>query len=359
MTFKAPIFTELNTSSQSADELRLMIEGLMGRNVSAVCMNGTLGTSALAVSQSGTPAMNIKIEGGGAFIKGDTSNQGWYHVFNDAYVTKTVSAAHASLARKDRVILQVRDESYNGAYTNDADVIVVTGTPNASPSEPSLAAYRDYIELALIDVPAAATTIIDSYITDRRPRFAAQGGLVPCTSSTRPSSPYEGMTIYETNTDRVPFYDGTSWRFKGTNVMSRTSRTSGDKTLNNSGSWANVDTTTDITLPAVAGDWVEVNISGHLGAEAVAVRFDAKFNNSGNQFGSSDVTGGWPGWYVGNSSDKDSVSGSAFAQVQSGDISGGNVVIRIIYNTGTATNRALNATSAIPFYVTAKNHGPS
>lgn len=32
-----------------------------------------------------------------------------------------------------------------------------------------------------------------------------------CTSSTRPASPFEGQTIYETDTDLVKSYNGTSW----------------------------------------------------------------------------------------------------------------------------------------------------
>ena len=39
------------------------------------------------------------------------------------------------------------------------------------------------------------------------------GSLRPgiCTSSTRPVSPYEGQQIYETDTDRTMFYNGTGW----------------------------------------------------------------------------------------------------------------------------------------------------
>jgi hypothetical protein len=39
------------------------------------------------------------------------------------------------------------------------------------------------------------------------------GSLKPgvCTSSTRPASPYEGQTIYETDTDLVKSYNGSSW----------------------------------------------------------------------------------------------------------------------------------------------------
>jgi hypothetical protein len=37
----------------------------------------------------------------------------------------------------------------------------------------------------------------------------SQSGV--CTSTTRPASPYEGQVIYETDTDRILFWDGTTW----------------------------------------------------------------------------------------------------------------------------------------------------
>lgn len=36
--------------------------------------------------------------------------------------------------------------------------------------------------------------------------------VITCTSSTRPASPDEGMTIYETDTDRVLVWDASAWR---------------------------------------------------------------------------------------------------------------------------------------------------
>ena len=40
-------------------------------------------------------------------------------------------------------------------------------------------------------------------------------GLRPgvCTSSTRPTAPYEGFMIYETDTDMVAIWNGTAWRY--------------------------------------------------------------------------------------------------------------------------------------------------
>lgn len=34
-----------------------------------------------------------------------------------------------------------------------------------------------------------------------------------CTSSTRPASPYEGMVIYETDTDMIAVWNGSAWRY--------------------------------------------------------------------------------------------------------------------------------------------------
>lgn len=36
--------------------------------------------------------------------------------------------------------------------------------------------------------------------------------IVPCTSTTRPSGPHVGMTIYETNTNKHMTWNGTVWR---------------------------------------------------------------------------------------------------------------------------------------------------
>lgn len=41
--------------------------------------------------------------------------------------------------------------------------------------------------------------------------FLMRQAVIVCTSSTRPASPNEGMTIYETDTDRYKAYSGTAW----------------------------------------------------------------------------------------------------------------------------------------------------
>lgn len=59
-----------------------------------------------------------------------------------------------------------------------------------------------YTLLVTGDVPGAAT-----YFNP-----LLKQTIVPCTSGTRPSSPVEGQTIYETDTDLYQMYDGSAWR---------------------------------------------------------------------------------------------------------------------------------------------------
>lgn len=41
--------------------------------------------------------------------------------------------------------------------------------------------------------------------------YLGKQAVIVCTSGTRPSSPVEGMQVFETDTDRLLSYDGTNW----------------------------------------------------------------------------------------------------------------------------------------------------
>jgi hypothetical protein len=49
--------------------------------------------------------------------------------------------------------------------------------------------------------------------------FLMRQAVITCTSTTRPASPNEGMTIYETNTDTFKVYDGANWIDFGRSVV--------------------------------------------------------------------------------------------------------------------------------------------
>lgn len=46
-----------------------------------------------------------------------------------------------------------------------------------------------------------------------------RGGVIICTSSTRPSSPFAGLSIYETDTKRPYTYNGTAWSYTGGQIL--------------------------------------------------------------------------------------------------------------------------------------------
>jgi hypothetical protein len=199
-------------SSHPADTDRLVLEGLL--NPPGAAASGAkygVGSAAteLAVTENGTPNMTVNVAAGHAWIDGtENANQGAYHGYNDASKSLTITAAHATLARKDLIVAKVQDAAYSGA-TNAWSLAVVTGTAAGSPTEPVVPVNA--IVLAMIDVPALDTAITNSQITDRRRRASALGGVVVCTSATRPTTPYVGQDIFETDTKRAYFWNGTDW----------------------------------------------------------------------------------------------------------------------------------------------------
>lgn len=121
---------------------------------------------AMKVSQLATPGMSVQVAAGHAIIPGtETAQQGYYIAYNDASATVAIATADPSLPRKDRIVIKVQDSYYSGA-ANIVTFAAVTGTPASSPVAP--AAPANALTLAIVDVAAGATSIIDANITDGR-----------------------------------------------------------------------------------------------------------------------------------------------------------------------------------------------
>lgn len=125
--------------------------------------NGVLfsSTSLKVATDSG---MKVRVQAGTAYINGKI-------YVNDEAEIITLDTASASLARIDRVVLRL-DEA-----NRMISVAVRKGTPAPSPAAPAITQSADIYELCLaeIRVPAGATSIIASYITDRRSDTALCG----------------------------------------------------------------------------------------------------------------------------------------------------------------------------------------
>lgn len=218
-------------NTHTAAMLRTVLAGLQAGNFSASTnirarggIHPTLG-SELVVTQAGSPNMTVLVGSGIASVPGSESgSQGNYLCINDASVTLTVTAAHATLARIDIVVLNVRDAFYSGA-SNDSQLQVIAGTPASSPVAPS--APANSITIAQIAVGAAVTSIVNANITDLRFYLAAAGGVINArTEATRPASAEiaAGQHVWAMDTGKLYLWDGTAYNqtYPGFNKISET-----------------------------------------------------------------------------------------------------------------------------------------
>lgn len=189
--------------------------------------------------------------------------------------------------------------------------------------------------------------------------YLMRQAIAQVTSGTRPSSPVEGQHIDESDTERLRRYDGTNWRLRSP-VFAVASYTAGNITLAST-SAVNVQTGLDLTLPAVAGDRIEYSLSGIWNTEAVDGHLDVMTVTGSNYFVGAAVSNtqnghaGWFGW----ASQAQAISGSAWYTVVSGDISGGNVVLRLRYAGSTSGNKIILANTGSILRAAAVNHGPA
>jgi len=164
------------------------------------------------VTQAGSPNMTVLVGPGVAAIPGNESNtQGTYFVANDAIVTLTITAAHATLPRIDIVVVNVRDQVYSGA-SNDSQLQVVAGTPAGSPVAPT--APNNSITIAQVLVGAGVTSIINGNITDARFYMAGVGGVIKARNdAARPGTLNigEGQLVWTADADKLYIWDGAAY----------------------------------------------------------------------------------------------------------------------------------------------------
>lgn len=158
------------TYTAAAD--RAVLDGLMsGRPDTGAPRAGVFPATGLdlKITAQATPNMTVVVFTGNAVVAPS------YLVNSDAGLTRTITAASSSLPRIDRVVLRVHDVEAGDA-DDVADVVVLAGTPAASPSPPAVPSRC--LSLATVLVSAGATSINNAAITDGRVFTAAAGGMV-------------------------------------------------------------------------------------------------------------------------------------------------------------------------------------
>lgn len=158
MTLRTPPSWEQN-ASHPAENDRLTTQALWATT-------GIINPASLAVTPNSPVGMSVIVADGWAAVVGTTQpDMGTYVAYNDAPVTLTITTANPTNPRIDLICLTINDSYYSGV-TDNVVFQVIAGTPAGSPVVPSLPANS--IALAQINVPAAATTILNSNISDLR-----------------------------------------------------------------------------------------------------------------------------------------------------------------------------------------------
>ncbi len=165
----------IQAGSHPAEDVRRYIETVTADT------EGIVDSAHLLVDENGTPNMSVDVAAGRCFVLGtEATFQGTYFCENRASVNKAIAASDPTNPRIDLVVAKIQDANYSGA-TNAWSIAVVTGTPNASPSAPSMP--NNSLLLATIAVAATVTTIVDANITDNRVLHNPHYDLVKFTST--------------------------------------------------------------------------------------------------------------------------------------------------------------------------------
>jgi hypothetical protein len=144
------------TAQNEADRLSLVV----GSGVVFDNLNSFLCTKS-------AQQMGIDVAAGSAIIGGRA-------VFSDATETVTLAGGHATYARIDVITV----ESNTNTAVRGGRVVVMEGTPAASPAEPAVS-YADgvyQIKLMAVTVPPGAATLANATLTDRRIAAAGKHG---------------------------------------------------------------------------------------------------------------------------------------------------------------------------------------
>lgn len=203
-----PVF--IQAGSHPAASVRQAFKAILGLR------GGIFHPSHLAVTANGTPNMSVNVAEGMLALPGtENSYQGVYLCEAQGTTNLPIDAA-TSNPRIDLVVARIRDAAYATGPSSTFTLEVIKGTPAVTPAVPTVPA-NTWV-LAQVWVGASVPSITAPNIQDRRTTHTDQYGLagpaghrVICTSGTRPPSPWVGMEIYETNTNRSYVWTGVDW----------------------------------------------------------------------------------------------------------------------------------------------------
>ncbi len=178
------------------------------RAVAALTPNeGTVDQNDLTVGPRAAGAnMSVDVAAGRALVPGTSiANQGTYVVQSTAVENVPIATADATNPRIDLIVARVFDRQADGGTRYGWQPVAVAGTPASSPVPPPTP--NSSLVLAHVRVPAGATSIVASNISDRRilsgtgdvPKWDFSGtGSTPQAIANSTTTTYEPLTRFQT-----------------------------------------------------------------------------------------------------------------------------------------------------------------
>lgn len=172
----------------------------------SVTSNGTINDCQVTASTP-TPNMGAQVNFGNYQVA--RGYRGIYLGAISSPVPITFAAANPANPRIDYVVIRIRDGDVDSTPPErTADVVVLQGTPAASPAEPSGQLSDGDFILAAVTIRAATTQVLDGDISGRRVYAVARGGIYPSTAiDTRPGG-MPGQVRYNLATRSYEGWDG-------------------------------------------------------------------------------------------------------------------------------------------------------
>lgn len=163
---------------------------------------------------SGTGGLGYSVAVGRVVAAGSFAlSQGAYVGYNAAAVTGSL-AAHSAFIRHDLICYRVQDTDVDASGVEGDSIHVVQGI--AASTDPAIpASLGSLVILSRATVPATSGT---PTFTDLRPWASAVGGVIICTSTTRPTVRRRSQEIFETDTNRLMVWNGSVWRGVRTSI---------------------------------------------------------------------------------------------------------------------------------------------
>jgi hypothetical protein len=206
---------ENHRDGNSAAQQKLALAHLFQQSSSTsigLARNGVI--SGLTVSQTASASGSVVIDQGSCVVQTSVLS-GASQLVSDTDKTLDVLTANpvGSLARNDLIVFD-----RTGGSSGGPAIRAIVGTPNASPSDPSVpsGAFR----LARLRHAAFATTVPTAKIDDLRVFTAVRGTPVPVASRAARDAlvTYEGLQVYRLDTKDIQIYASSSWSMNWFNL---------------------------------------------------------------------------------------------------------------------------------------------